>query len=156
MYDQTVRNYCGGQMAELLQRSNIIDEKYIIDRIGYVGLKIRNNQPKGNTVLENIRKAFSSVKMFRKALKHLSRKTFLKLKSQESKIGAFRLGGEVHMWMYDRYSLARLLKNCGFEEISIKNPFLSDIPNWNEYELDVKNGLVYDPTSLFIEAKKKL
>jgi len=69
-------------------------------------------------------------------------------------LDAFRLGGEIHMWMYDRFSLSRLLKNSGFVNILIKNPFESEIPNWNSYELDVKEGLAYDPTSLFVEAKK--
>jgi hypothetical protein len=59
------------------------------------------------------------------------------------------------MWMYDRYSLSKLLLACGFDDVSLKNPFESDIPNWDSYELDVKNGLAYDPTSLFMEARKK-
>ncbi len=58
------------------------------------------------------------------------------------------------MWMYDRFSLSRLLKKVGFEDIKIKNPFESEIPNWSDYELDVEKGNVLDQTSLFIEAKK--
>jgi hypothetical protein len=64
------------------------------------------------------------------------------------------LGGEIHLWMYDRFSLARLLKDVGFRDIKIKNAFDSDIPNWSLHELDVKDGLVYDPSALFMEAKK--
>jgi len=71
-----------------------------------------------------------------------------------SRLGAFRLGGEVHMWMYDKYSLSRLLKKEGFEECKIKNSFESDIPSWGDYELDVKDGNDLDQISLFIEAKK--
>jgi hypothetical protein len=43
MYDQTVRNYSGGQMAEFLKQPVLANEKYIIDRFGYVGKSIRNN-----------------------------------------------------------------------------------------------------------------
>lgn len=162
MYDQTVRNYSGGQMAEFLKQPHVINEKYIIDRIGFVGRSIRNSylsKDTGNTVAGNFKKAFSSVTLFQKAVRYIFRKIKQKMKfiqpSEISKIGAFRLGGEIHMWMYDRYSLSRLLKDCGFEEISVKSPFESTIPKWKEYELDVKDGLIYDPTSLFVEARKK-
>ena len=76
-------------------------------------------------------------------------------RSTNSKVGAFRMGGEVHLWMYDRFSLARLLKECGFENVSIVSPTESRIPKWSDYELDVKGGFVHDPTSLFAEAVKK-
>jgi len=155
MYDQTVRNYSGGQMAEFLKQPHVINEKYVIDRIGFVGRSIRNSYLSRNTISGNFKKAFFSVSMFKKAVKYIFRKIRYKVTSETSKIGEFRLGGEIHMWMYDRYSLSRLLKNGGFEEVSIKSPFESDIPKWKEYELDIKDGLVYDPTSLFVEARKK-
>jgi predicted SAM-dependent methyltransferase len=159
MYDQTVRNYSGGQMAEFLKRPNVINEKYVIDRIGYVGRKIRDNYLNSDThsFKKNMEKAFSSFDMFKKAIRYVFSKIYEKAfpQTDSSRIGAFRLGGEVHLWMYDRYSLSKLLKDCDFEDISIKNPFESDIPDWSKYELDVKDGLAFDPTSLFIEAKKK-
>jgi len=152
LFDQTVRNHKGGQMAEFLKRPHLINEKYIIDRIGFIGASTRNSYLIGNTVMDNFKKAFSSFAMLRRSIKYIIQKIIHR--SEASKIGAFRLGGEIHMWMYDRYSLARLLKVCGFVDISIKNPSISDIPKWGEYELDIKDGLVYDPTSLFMEAKK--
>jgi hypothetical protein len=79
--------------------------------------------------------------------------TLLK-ESEYLQVGRFRLSGEIHYWMYDRYSLSRLLKDCGFREIKVKTPLDSDIPEWGKYELDIENGQIYDPTSLFMEAKK--
>jgi predicted SAM-dependent methyltransferase len=158
MYDQTVRNYSGGQMAEFIKQPYMINEEYVMGRIGFVGRSIRNSlssKHTGNVLLDKFKKGFSSVMLFKKAVNHILKKIIYKQMSEISKIGAFRLGGEIHMWMYDRYSLPRLLKNCGFEEVSIKSPVESDIPKWEEYELDIKDGLVYDPTSLFVEAKKK-
>ena len=64
-------------------------------------------------------------------------------------VGRFRQAGEIHYWMYDRFSLSKLLMHLGF-----KSPSDSDVPDWGKYELDVKNQCVYDPTSLFIEAYK--
>jgi predicted SAM-dependent methyltransferase len=162
MYDQTVRNYTGGQITELLKQPYLINEKYILDRMGFVGNTVRNsylNKNIGNTFTDKIKKAFSSMILFKKAVSStfikVRQKTSLMMTSELSKIGALRMGGEIHLWMYDRYSLSRLLRNCGFEEISIKSPFESDIPKWKEYELDVKEDMVFDPTSLFVEARKK-
>ncbi len=159
MYDQTVRNYSGGQMAEFLKRHNITKENYVIDSLGCMGSSIREIDLSGDNymIIKNLKKSFSSITMFKKAVRYLYRKIYQNIipRSEASRIGTFRLGGQIHMWMYDRYSLARLLKDCGFIDISVKNPFESDIPNWSQYELDVKDGLVYDPTSLFMEARKK-
>lgn len=155
MYDQTVRNSSGGQMAEFIKQPDVLNEKYVIDRIGFTGRSIRNNYLSRNNVSTNPEKVSSVLSLSKKAVKSVFRKLRRNNKSEISKIGAFRLGGEIHMWMYDRYSLSRLLKNCGFEEVSIKSPSESGIPKWDDYELDIKDGLVYDPTSLFVEARKK-
>jgi len=151
LYDQTVRTYSGGQMADYLRQPDIINEDYVLDRIGFIGANIRNSFL-GKTGRNNEKKSlFSRVKSSgRNILRNISNK----LGSEKSKVGAFRMGGEIHMWMYDRYSLSRLLKNCGFSEVAVKSPFESAIPNWQDYELDVKGDLVYDPKSLFIEAVK--
>jgi predicted SAM-dependent methyltransferase len=161
MYDQTVRNYTGGQMAEYIKQPGLINEKYLIDRIGYNRIDEANRSNLGtgnegkkkydnkiiNLLLFNPRYIQKVKQKLKQHVKHL-------IQTKESKTGEFRLGGEVHMWMYDRYSLSRLLNKCGFEGVSIKNPFESDILNWKEYELDVKDNIVYDPASLFIEARK--
>ncbi|TAF35511.1 MAG: methyltransferase domain-containing protein [Cytophagales bacterium] len=156
MFDQTVRNYGGGQMAVYLRQAQLVNEQYIIDRIGFVGSTIRHQaQQTTPSLATQLKKALTDFTVFRKALKTAWHKVKYIFASQEARIGAFRLGGEVHQWMYDRYSLARLLSSCGFVEMRVKNPFESDVPKWSEYELDVKNGMVYDPTSLFMEARKK-
>ena len=69
-------------------------------------------------------------------------------------LGDFRLGGEIHYWMYDPFSLKRLLESAGFQSTKQQTPHNSEIPKWASYELDVKDNQVYDPTSLFMEAKK--
>ncbi len=74
--------------------------------------------------------------------------------SKEFKIGKFRLGGEIHQWMYDRYSLSELLNKVGFVDIKVCSAFESEIPNWQNYQLETINGVVRKPDSLFIEAKK--
>ena len=76
------------------------------------------------------------------------------MKREATRLGQFRMGGEIHMWMYDRFSLAQALREVGFENIVQLGPHVSNISDWNVYELDVRDGNVYDPTSLFMEAVK--
>jgi predicted SAM-dependent methyltransferase len=148
MYDQSVRHYSGGLMAKFIRQPNLINEQYIVDRLGYVGSNLRNS---------NFKIAVSSLPLFKKAVRYVLNKVKSKLVlNYAEEVGTFRLDGEIHMWMYDRYSLGQLLKDCGFADIVKKTPFESDIPDWSEYKLDVKDGIVYDPTSLFMEARKKL
>ena len=156
MYDQTVRNYSGGQMAEFLQQPNLVNEKYIVDRIGYVGKSIRNTFLAKKDDKQSIYNLIAVSKRagIKKVIRYIGKNFTNIFTSEEQKIGSFRLGGEVHMWMYDRFSLSRLLREVGFEDIEVKTPHESNIPNWDKYELDVKDGAVFDPTSLFMEARK--
>jgi predicted SAM-dependent methyltransferase len=155
MYDQTVRNYPGGQMAEFLRQSGLVNEKYIVDRIGHVGRSIIASSQDGHTP---VRSPSLGQKLKRvtlgKLLGHGLKRLRTRKHTEAEKLGAFRMGGEIHMWMYDRFSLSRLLRNTGFDEIKRMNPFESDIPEWSAFELDVRNGAVFDPTSLFMEARK--
>lgn len=155
LYDQTVRNYEGGQMAEYLRQPFLINEDYVLGRTGYVGRNTRHSRFPENSNGQGV----SYFKKFKRTVKRSFRYTrtmIHHLHSQAFKIGKFRLGGEVHMWMYDRFSLTCLLEKCGFIDISLKSPYESSIPNWADYELDIKGGQVYDPTSLFMEARKTL
>jgi predicted SAM-dependent methyltransferase len=159
LFDQTVRSYSGGLMADFLRQKELKNEKYIVDRIGFVGRSIREHflNPRPQLIYKAPKSLIHYVKFFLRPVKKLIEKTIfnkVEFDTPEYKLGKFRLSGEIHFWMYDRYSLTRLLKEVGFKDIKIKDPFNSDIPNWQSYELDVKDGLAYDPTSLFIEARK--
>ncbi len=77
------------------------------------------------------------------------------LTEKQRQVGAFRLSGEVHQWMYDRYSLVCLLTKCGFRSPRVCTAAESAIPNWTGYNLDSdSDGVVYKPDSLFMEAFK--
>jgi hypothetical protein len=70
-------------------------------------------------------------------------------------LGRFRLGGEVHLWMYDRFSLARALEAAGFVKPAVCSASTSSFPDWARYGLDVEpDGSTYKPDSLFMEAHK--
>ena len=71
------------------------------------------------------------------------------------KIGKFRLQGEVHLCMYDRFSLGRLLNQIGFQNPVRCTAFESSIHNWSCFELDFHKDTIRKPDSLFMEAIKK-
>ena len=166
LYDQTVRNSSGGEMAEYLAREDIPNMDYVLSRIGDEGKGLHNNYL--NHMKNNINKQKSLIQSLLKVIKRVNQipRTFLKetlfkkekeLLRKEIKalnIGRFRLSGEIHQWMYDQYSLTELLKSVGFKEVKIVSAFSSSIPDWNKYQLDVKDGLVRKPDSLFLEALK--
>ena len=155
MYDQTVRNKPGGEMADFLKSPSLPNEDYIIKRIGYVGNSIINNSRFRPQISKN-KNFFSKIKSIKiiNIFQYFIKDLKARFSTNAMRIGHFRLGGEIHMWMYDRFSLSRLLSSCGFVNIQHLDPYNSSIPNWHIYELDIKDGNVYDPTSLFMEAKK--
>ena len=64
----------------------------------------------------------------------------------------FRSQGEIHQWMYDRYSLKILLEKNGFKNAELKTAFESGIANWNSFELDGNPNTkeIRKPDSLFM------
>lgn len=155
LFDQTIRNRSGGKMKEFLSSPNLQNESYMKTRMGFVGRNIRKGDKENlNQKLKKIYKNIGFLGLFKIITIKAKQKILNSVIGEKYEIGSFRLGGEVHYWMYDRFSLPQLLKEAGFRNIKIQNPFSSDIPNWESHELDVKDGLPYDPTSLFVEAQK--
>ncbi len=160
MYDQTVRNQSGGNMLKYLSQEHIINEEFIIERCGFEISpfidyfkqarinKANSSKPYRPTFKQRVLTLPSTIK--RKLIEWLLGED---LKAYQ--IGKFRLGGEVHNWMYDEFSLKRLLSNCGFKDITVRNANESNINNWADYQLETVNGLIRKPDSLFIEAIKK-
>ncbi len=169
LYDQTVRNESGGDMAKYIFQKDIPNEDYVLKRIGEEGRNLRRSYLQSCEQIDlskDIPETNSEIN------KHLSKSLFVNLKRQlkemffqdeikhfenlekEAAIGKFRLGGEIHQWMYDRYSLSKLLVEAGFSHVEVKDPFTSKIQNWNSYELESKNGIILKPDSLFMEAIK--
>jgi SAM-dependent methyltransferase len=63
--------------------------------------------------------------------------------------------GEVHRWMYDRYSLAHLLEELDFTQVRQCAVDTSWIDGWSEHHLDRnEDGSVYKLKSLYMEARK--
>jgi len=134
MFDQTVRERSGGEMLAFLARNPMPNEGFVFERIGIEGeeivAQIRQN-PEGVAAAINAPPP------------------------DELAIGKFRLSGEVHQWMYDRFSLGRLLKKAGFTDYRVVSPTESRIPNWIDFHLDMRpDGRIVKPDLFFAEAVK--
>jgi hypothetical protein len=70
-------------------------------------------------------------------------------------VGRFRNSGEIHYWLYDQFSLRRLLKKSGFSIVEIVKAAESRITDWKRYGLDAdEKGEAFKPDSIFVEAIK--
>lgn len=160
LYDQTVRNSPGGDMASFLANLGEHDRKFVQSRIGVEAEQFwmeRQVLPTG------IRFNAWLYKHFWKKVIKLSREKLAgwcvyliagQTAFRSFQIGLFKTGGEVHQWMYDRYSLGRLLNEAGFVNVKICNANESSVPGFEDYSLDVVNGVSRKPDSFYVEASK--
>lgn len=74
-----------------------------------------------------------------------------KLAFEES---VFRSEGEIHRWMYDRYSLRELCSQAGFGNFQIQTAFESQIDGYIDFQLDSVDDQIRKPDSLFVECVK--
>ncbi len=131
LLDQLTRNVSGGEMLKYWAQKDIPALDYVIERVG--------------TEAEN-------------AIKNLRASGFVPSDEEPQEpceIGRFRLSGEVHQWMYDEYSLGKLLRRAGFSDVGKTTAFDSRCAEFGKYFLDVtEEGKVRKPDSLFMEAVK--
>jgi hypothetical protein len=61
---------------------------------------------------------------------------------------------EAHLWIYDRFSLPRLLLAAGFSDIRVVAPEISAISGWERWMLDRSDmgAYAFEP-SLIVEAR---
>ena len=163
LFDQMVRTHTGGEMAAYLQQAHIPNEAFVLQRCGLEAENLisasRSQQPTNSThwIKSALKPAYRLLQHPQSLRELLLRLALGKTEYQSLLIGRFRQGGEVHQWMYDRYSLTTLLKECGFEQIVQRSASESYIPNWTDFNLDTEpDGSVYKPDSLFMEAIKPL
>ena len=152
-------------MAEYLFKDKITNKEFVISRYGSEAKNLivfghqQRQQSQVPVVIESKPEHFLKkvYRFFRYPT--YRRESLIKLLLDKEytalQIGRFRQSGEIHQWMYDRYSLSVLLKECGFENIVQRNAPESYITDWDSFKLDTEiDGTVYKPDSLFMEAIK--
>ena len=133
LLDQMARDESGGEMLKYWKQNPMPAENFVIERMG----------SEVQQCLELLKKEHDSV-----AVQPVGEPTI------EEQV-KFRASGEIHRWMYDRWSLRRLLEDCGFSDIRVCAASESRIPGFSTYLLDCEeDGSIRKPDSLFIEAQK--
>jgi len=142
LYDQTVRNQPGGSMLDYWKLNPMPAESYVFERCGSEALNAVMSIRKSNIVKTPIPDPIID------AMKQPNDQILLQM-------ARFRTSGEVHQWMYDRYSLKLLLKQLGFSDIRVCKADQSNIADFQSYGLETDfTGKIRKPDSLFMEARK--
>lgn len=152
LYDQAVRTASGGRMGACLRAA--LDEeqgRFVASRIG---AEATAAVPAGGfqrpwrrlgRLLDALRRSAASTGVFL----ILGREGAMALRE-----GLFRRNGEVHQWMYDRFSMQRALRRAGFAETRVCAAEDSAIPGFARYGLETADGRARKPDSLYVEARK--
>jgi len=159
LYDQAVRDRSGGNIVEFLTQEPIENWSFIQQRWGSAAelaskqaIVVKAKEP--NFWYAAVRYLYRFIRYSTYRHECLVR-FFLGPEYHTLQLGRFRQSGEVHQWMYDRYSLSRLLISNGFEAIAPYTANSSRIPNWENFYLDTDiDGAILRPDSLFMEAIK--
>jgi predicted SAM-dependent methyltransferase len=161
MLDQCVREGPSSELAEYFRQDPIPNWDFILGRWGTYA----------TTFLEDFRRRNSSGPdssprsgrawgyVLRNPGTVLRNKILRMLIGQENwealPIGRYRRSGVIHMWMYDYYSLGKLLQKAGFLRPQRVGPAESRIPDWTNFDLDTdRDGRIYKPDSMYMEACK--
>ena len=154
LYDQATRKYKQGKMGDYLANLDTRNKSFVISRIGS---EAEVSSAKRKTILQKLRPD-NVLRRFPELGSVLIKGTIGviagKTARQAFEEGLFRNSGEIHQWMYDRFSLKRLLQKVGFVGVKTCRADESRIPNFNSYNLDVIDGKVRKPDSLFMEGLK--
>lgn len=164
LLDQLVRNRPGGYMLSYLQNDAKFNIDFILQRCGVEAGKIIDNNnkntmnydhlnvPARHNLLEKITTIIKAI-THPYIIKNKLIKLFLGKQYTLYQIARFRNSGEVHQWMYDDYSLKRLLEENGFSSVVRTTAVTSYIEGWANFNLDTEpDGSIYKPDSLYMEA----
>lgn len=160
LYDQVVRNAPGGDMEHFLSNLDEKNRSFVRSRIGAEAENfwLPRQLLSGKYPLNVLMSRISWGRLLKGTRVRLAGwLVYLvagKAALQSFRKGIFRDSGEVHQWMYDRYSLKRLLDQAGFVNVKICAADESQIPEFEKYSLDVLSGAVRKPDSLYVEGCK--
>jgi len=153
LYDQVVRRESGGQMKHYLGKAEIPNKAFIMERMGW-------GKPADNGIMWGAARPVMRQPRWRGFLRPSGfverlRRLLLGDDYQVLQEGRFRRSGEVHEWMYDEFSLGRLMRSVGLEDVRRCGASESRIPDWAGFLLDTNaDGSVRKPDSLFMEGRK--
>lgn len=156
MFDQMVRMRSGGEMGKCFHSIATNQDKtkatFIKERVGEDLLTPHIT----NSSVATLKSKITLDKIANKLLNlYLKMLYFIAPRSIRDEVFIHTSIGERHKWMYDGFSLHRLLGLAGFTDIQIMRYDHSQIPNFNTYLLDINaDGSPYKGiSSLYMEAR---
>ena len=162
LLDQTVREASGGEMGAMMRAANAADAAHIRRRVGPFGVEVAmpwqadGSTPRPVRMASRVRSASRS--RTRRAREQLTSVAARVVGGSEGArqlaLGRFRRSGEIHLWMYDRYSLARLLESAGFTDLSVREAGESRIAGFADHGLETLDGRPRKPDSLYMEGSR--
>jgi predicted SAM-dependent methyltransferase len=157
LLDQMVRESSGGEMKNFLVDRNIPNKSFVKSRMGKWAESYWNPPNRTPSSPESV--APRPGHRASRLRKYNAIRTIIGLLGGNEhrsafEEGHFRQAGEVHRWMYDRYSLRVLMEEVGMEGVQTCKGDESRIPRFGSYGLDVVDGQVRKPDSLFMEGRK--
>jgi SAM-dependent methyltransferase len=155
LFDQFSRTSPGGGMAKHLTQLPVHNRDFVVSRIGSEALRFFEHGPDHRAFTVAVRNILRRAK---RRVAGWDPRMFLLTRADRRALrtGRFRNGGEIHQWMYDRYSLQRLLTGAGFRDVGQVTPFESAIPGWSDYKLDADEHGTHKPDSIFLEGRRPL
>lgn len=156
LYDQTIRAFSGGEMSRYLTNPDLKNKDFILSRIGFEAESLWTEQDVNHKALTWNKIRSKKLSWFVKNLRIKIIKSLVRLiagneVTEVFEEGLFRNSGEIHRWMYDRFSLRRMLERSGFVDVRVCRADESRILDFNSYGLDIFEGKVRKPDSLFME-----
>jgi predicted SAM-dependent methyltransferase len=158
LYDQAVRNTSEGEMGAYLRQPGLPNPEFVLSRIGDEAAhnweRVTLPQPSFWSKLQSKSLPWLWQKCRMIVAQNIVALVAGKPSAQAFTAGVFRDSGEIHQWMYDRFSLRRLLEQSGFVEVRVCRADQSQIEGFSESGLDMVEGRVRKPDSLYMEGKK--
>ena len=159
LFDQTVRGSPGGEMKSYLTNPALSNKGFIVSRIGMEAERVWKSSmlPRGARIWSRLKtkKPAWFMNQLRIELACFFVMVIAGMGAKKSfREGLFRDSGEIHRWMYDRFSLKRLLTKAGFTDVRLCRADESGIPSFNSYGLDLLDGMIRKPDSIYMEAVK--
>lgn len=153
MIDQCTRDKSGGEMIKYFRQStNTKLQDYIKLRTGH---ESRSNQTHPS-IFEKLKKA--NIKKVKYKVQTIYSRMLIKLLPSWFKVNHISMTatGEKHLWVYDFYSIKKILKDSGYFSVLRKNAYESTNPDFPVYPLDIdsKNKSRKGELSMYVEALK--
>jgi SAM-dependent methyltransferase len=158
LFDQAGRDRRGGEMAVFLRKHDLSIRDFIKGRLGCEVEGYWDCAPLSPlSIIDKIRSVSPTVLL--QYARNLAAKVLVYVVAGRSAaeafdVGLFRRSGEIHIRLYDRYSLQRILVSAGFSDINVCKAAESRIPRFDKYELDIIAGEIRKPDSFYMEGIK--